>query len=76
MTWDFWFALGAFSLGAGLAQAYPDPQRNASLAIAIGFALCVLAPIGKIVSAAREARRERAEQAKRGVITTTIREEK
>jgi membrane protein implicated in regulation of membrane protease activity len=71
MKHDVLFAVGAFLLGAGLASPHP----SAWFAMVAGIVLAVGALAWQIVERARADRQQRAEDAKRGVVTTTIREE-
>lgn len=75
---NFWGVLGALLIGTGLGRM--AGASNALLApqwtIALGVVMWVGSVIAGFVSEVRKMRREEREQKARGVVTTTIREEK
>lgn len=75
MKHDTLFTIGAMFLGFGFAAVQPKPVEHGWGFIAAGVVACLLSVTIQIASGVRRARREAAEEAKRGVVTTTIREE-
>lgn len=76
MKHDTLFTIGAMFVGYGIAGVGPQPVQRGWPFLVTGILCALLSAAWQVLAKAREARRERAGDAKRGVVTTTIREER